>query len=185
MASLNGGSFGRALQPFAIGGGYAGGVGRDLQARIDVANEARADLFISIHNNGSGDPGQAGTEVWHNKQRPFSERNLSLARALQTHLVGRIRALGYPAVDRGIKDDSNFRVFRGRVFNIYVLGPGDGARPHVPTRMPAALGESLFVSNPGDASMLRQERTLAAIVAGYRDAVLAYFEQYPDPLPTD
>lgn len=84
----------------------------------------------------------------------------------------RIRALDYPVVDRGIKDDTNFRVFRGRSYNIYVLGPGDEPRPHLPTQMPAVLGESLFLSHPGDLAMLRQGRTL--------DAILAYFQRYPD-----
>lgn len=173
----------RSTSPDYKGGGYAGGVGRDLQARIDAANAAGADLFVSIHNNGSGDPGQSGTEVWYSKQRSFGDRNVELAKLVQSSLVGRIRALGYPVVDRGIKDDSSFRVFRGRVFNIYVLGPGDGARPHEPTGMPGVLGESLFVSHVGDAAILRQERTLDAIAAGYRDAIAAYFERFPMATP--
>ncbi|MBI4321220.1 MAG: N-acetylmuramoyl-L-alanine amidase [Chloroflexi bacterium] len=167
------------------GGGYPGGVARDLQARVDIANAASADLFISIHNNGSGDPGQSGTEVWYNNQRPFAERNLALARLVQENLLGELVAIGYRAVNRGIKNDSSFRIFQGRPYNIYVLGPGTGGRPHVPTQMPGVLGESLFVSNAADAAMLRQERTLDAIAAGYRDAIIAYFDLYPDFLAPD
>jgi N-acetylmuramoyl-L-alanine amidase len=170
----------RATSPLYTGGGYAGGLRYDVQARVDIANAAEADLFFSIHNNGSGDPGQSGTEVWYNLGRPFSDRNLALAEMLQENLLRRIRALGYPAVDRGIKDDSNFRVFRGQTYNLYVLGPGTGPREHVPTMMPGVLGESLFLSNPGDARMLAQERTLDAIAAGYRDTVVDYFERFPD-----
>lgn len=168
-----------ATSPEYKGGGYRGGLVYDLQARVDIANAASADLFVSIHNNGSANPRESGTEVWYNAQRAFADRNLTLAKLVQEELLKRIRALGYPAVDRGIKDDSNFRVFQGRVFNIYVLGPGTGARPHTPTQMPGVLGESLFISNPEDAAMLRQERTLHAIAEGYRDAVLAYFDRYP------
>jgi N-acetylmuramoyl-L-alanine amidase len=170
----------QAVSSSYTGGGYAGGVGRDLQARVDIANAANADVFISIHNNGSGDPGQSGTEVWYSKDRSFSDRNLSLARLVQRELLRHVRALGYQSFDRGVKDDSNFRLFQGRVFNIYVLGPGTGARPHVPTQMPGVLGESLFLSNPGDASMLRQERTWDAIAEGYFEAIVVYFEQYPE-----
>ena len=151
----------------------------DLQARIDIANAAHADLFVSIHNNG-GPRSESGTEVWYNRERPFSDRSFTLARLVQSHLLEQIRALGYPVRDRGVKDDSRFRVFAGRAYNIYVLGPGTSPRPHVPTQMPAVLGESLFLTNPGDVAMLRQERTLDAIARGYRDAIGAYFQAYPD-----
>ena len=170
----------RSTSPDYRGGGYRGGLVRDLQARVDLANAVRADLFVSIHNNGSADPSQSGTEVWYDSLRTFSDRNVALARLVEAGLLNRLRALGYPAVERGIKDDINFRVFQGRTYNLYVLGPGTGPRQHVPTQMPGVLGESLFLTSPGDAAMLRRESTLDAIAAGYRDAVLAYFGLYPN-----
>ncbi|MCL5959684.1 MAG: N-acetylmuramoyl-L-alanine amidase [Chloroflexi bacterium] len=170
----------RAVSPEYKGGGYPGGVVKDLQARVDIANAASADLFISIHNNGSGDPSQSGTEVWYDPGRSFGDRNKTLAELVEESVVKRIRALGYPVEERGIKDDTTFRIFQGRAYNIYVLGAGSGARPHVPTQMPGVLGETLFLSNAGDVAMLRQEKTLDAIAAGYRDAIVAYFERYPD-----
>ncbi len=153
-------------------------VDEDLQARIDIANAANADVFICIHNNG-GPASESGTEVWYNRGRPFADRNVTLARLVQSKLVDQIRALGYPVRDRGIKDDARFRVSGGRTYNLYVLGPGTSPRPHTPTKMPGVLGESLFMSHPGDAAMLRQERTLDAIARGYRDAIGEYFRAYP------
>ena len=167
----------RSVSPLFTGGGYPG-LTYDVQARVDIANAAGADLFISIHNNG-GDPGESGTEVWYNRQRTFADRNLALAQLVQDNLLKRIRALGYPAEDRGIKNDDNFRIYRGRPYNIFVLGPGTGARSHVPTQMPGVLGESLFISNADDAAMLQRDDTLDAIAAGYRDAIVAYFERFP------
>ncbi len=43
--------------------------------------------------------------------------------------------------------------------------------------MPGVLGESLIVSNPGDAAILRQERGLDAIARGYFGAIRAYFAE--------
>ncbi|MBI2954423.1 MAG: N-acetylmuramoyl-L-alanine amidase [Chloroflexi bacterium] len=169
----------RSVSPDYQGGGYPG-VGRDLQARIDIANAASADLFISIHNNGSNDSSLSGTEVWYDSLRDFADQNWELANLVLEGLLEQIRALGYPVVNRGLKDDANFRIFRGRAYNIYVLGPGNGSRPHVPTQMPGVLGESLFLSNSRDAAMLRQDSTLDAIAAGYRDAIVAYFERHPE-----
>jgi N-acetylmuramoyl-L-alanine amidase len=162
----------------SVSPGFRGGTENDLQARVDAANAANANLFVCIHNNG-GPAGESGTEVWYNRGRPFSDRNLTLAKMVQAHLVGEIRALGYPARDRGIKDDARFRVVGGKVYNLYVLGPGTPPMPHTPTQMPGVLGESLFLSNPGDVAMLRQERTLDAIAKGYHDAIAEYFKAYP------
>jgi N-acetylmuramoyl-L-alanine amidase len=169
----------RAVHPDYVQPGVRGQVTLDLQARVDIANAAQADLFLSIHNNGSGDPGQRGTEVWYNNQRPFADRNQALAELVLDGILRHLAAIGHPTFNRGIKDDTFFRIIRGRAFNIYVLGPGDGPRPHVPTAMPGVLGESLFLSNPTDVAALRRPETLAAIARGYREAVLAYFARFP------
>ena len=152
---------------------------QDLQARVDNANGAKAELFLSIHNNGAGDPAARGTEVWYNAARPFAERNLFLAEQLLDGMLRQLRAAGHPTVNRGVKDDANFRIWNGRPFNLYVLGPGAG-RPA--TNMPGVLGESLFLTNPGDAAALRNARMKQAIARGYRDAVLRYLEKYPSPV---
>lgn len=148
----------------------------DLQERIDIANRAGADVFISIHNNGAADPDQSGTEVWYDGKRPFAAFNQALAEAAQAALVEAIRGAGHPVVDRGIKEDSQFRVFQGRAYPIFVLGPPrTGTTNSRATQMPAILGETLFLSNPVEAELLKQDRILAAIAAGYRDGVLRYF----------
>lgn len=150
---------------------------RDLQARVDIANRAGADLFLSIHNNGHGAPSVRGTEVWFNKARPFSDRNRVLATLVLENLVAHLRAAGHPAINRGIQDDEHFRVRNGRSLNIYVLGPSTTRQP---TEMPGVLGESLFVSNPLEAAALQDPDIQWAIARGYHDAVVAYFEEFPE-----
>lgn len=53
---------------------YADDVPRDdLQARSNTANEAGADVFISIHCNGSSSTAAAGTENWASANDPLGQ----------------------------------------------------------------------------------------------------------------
>lgn len=154
---------------------------KDLQARIDIANLAGADVFISIHNNGSSNPNERGTEVWWDGRRPFAAYNRALAELVLEELLRHIRAAGYPPVNRGLKEDSNFRMWQGRAFPIFVLGPPRaGAVTTRATNMPAVLGESLFLSNPSEAVQLTREEMLDAIARGYHAALTRYFRLIDD-----
>jgi N-acetylmuramoyl-L-alanine amidase len=150
----------------------------EYQAVVDLASESKADLFISLHNNGAPNKDASGTEVWFSPLRPFADRNLLFARLLQANLVASIRSLGYNVVDRGIRDDSVFRVFNGRNYEIFVLGEADNTKAHPRAAdIPGALGESLFLSNEADAAMLAKESTLDAIAQGYYNAIVQYFDR--------
>ncbi len=77
---------------------------REVQAHLDVANSANADILVSIHNNGHPDSGQSGTEVYYCPKREFSDKSRRLAEAVQKHIVsGLWDVAGYPARDRGGK----------------------------------------------------------------------------------
>lgn len=155
----------------------------DLQARLDLANAAGADAFISIHNNGSPNPSDAGAEVWWDGRRPFAAYNQALAEQVRDALVGAIRATGYPVGNRGLKEDSQFRVFRGRAFPIFVLGPPrTGVTTSRAGLMPAVLGETLFLSNPVEAPQLTRESVLSAIARGYQEGLRRYFRLIDDGL---
>jgi N-acetylmuramoyl-L-alanine amidase len=158
----------------------------EYQAVDDLANDAHADVMVSLHNNGATNKSASGTETWFSPLRPFADRNLLLARLVQANLVASIRALGYNDVDRGIKDDSNYRVFNSRVYEIFVLGRADGTEFHPrAANMPAALGESLFMTNDADAAMLAQDRTQQAIAQGYYNAIIQYFERLAQGTPLE
>ncbi|HXH22222.1 MAG TPA: N-acetylmuramoyl-L-alanine amidase [Dehalococcoidia bacterium] len=140
----------------------------DLQARIDMANAAGADVWVSIHSNGSSDRTQSGVEVWYDPNRAFGQQNLDLAWLLQRYILDELWAYGYPAVDRGIKDDACFRYRNGRCFQLYVLAERANGRG---TQMPGALVEALFVSNPADNSVLADEAGRDAIARGIARAI--------------
>lgn len=153
----------------------------DLNARLEKVNRAGADLFLSIHNNGSPSAGESGSEVWYCPEREFADRNLTLARLLQTAFLDRLLEVGYRSRDRGVKEDTNFRIYQGRPYCLFVLGPPREPRKPQATEMPGVLGESLFVSNPTEAGLLRRDDVLLAIARAYHDAVRGYFEVFPAP----
>src|SRR5688572_6692966 len=97
----------------------------DLQARADIANAARGDVFVSIHSNGSDDTGQRGVETWYDSRRADGQQNLQLAKLMNAHVLSELRSYGYSATDRGLPDGSCFRQRNGRCFTLFILG---GAR---------------------------------------------------------
>jgi N-acetylmuramoyl-L-alanine amidase len=163
---------------------------QDLQARVDLANEEDADLFLSIHSNGSSSAAESGVEVWFDPNRRFGDDNARLATMLQDAVLNSLVSYGYDAYDRGIKDDTCFRLRRDRCRPLYVLGPAhtdvsDYPRPvegRAPfeasaqraTNMPGALIELLFISNPADAAVLTDPAGRDAIASGITSAIVEF-----------
>jgi N-acetylmuramoyl-L-alanine amidase len=101
-------------------------VGADLRARVDIANNAGARLFVSIHENALS-ASATGSETYHFYYSNPGARALAMLVHEQV-----LAALGLP--DRGVK-----------TAGFYVL-------KH--TRMPAILVEGAFMTNPGEALLL-------------------------------
>lgn len=150
-----------------------------LQAAVDLANASGADLFISLHSNSAQAPEASGIEVYYCDDREFAAENQRLAELVQAHLLQALQGIGYPAVDRGIKDDSVLYSHRRRQGHLFVLGPArTGSRWRVHPRasqMPGVLAEALFVTNEADAQLLASDEGQLALARGYAAAVEAYF----------
>ncbi|MBV8150826.1 MAG: N-acetylmuramoyl-L-alanine amidase, partial [Candidatus Eremiobacteraeota bacterium] len=116
----------------------------ELQARCDVANNAGARMFVSIHANSSTSPAPNGTTSYY-----WKPEDRALAAAIQTHLIGLL----------GTKDDG---VQKER---FYVIRH---------TTMPAALVETAFVSNSDDAARLRSSQFRQDIAEGIADGIRDY-----------
>ena len=152
----------------------------DLQARVNVCNEARADLLVSLHINGSENEALRGYEAWYTEGRPFSDDSARITQLVHDALAEEIAASGYETVSRGWADDS-------------MLFPGDGPgtfkhlvllSPSVPgklngSQMPGVIAETLFLSNSDDATYLQTPEGHEAIVTAYESAILEYFEIEP------
>lgn len=129
----------------------------DLHARANVANNARADVFVSIHCNSSISSTPMGTETYYctaadndalagqNANRKF------LAQVIQKHLLD---ALGRP--NRGVKT-ANYVVLRA-------------------TEMPSVLAEIAFLSNPEEEHLLAQDSFRDRAAGAIADAIEEYLE---------
>jgi N-acetylmuramoyl-L-alanine amidase len=139
----------------------------DLQARIDLANAARADVFVSIHFNGIGNREIRGLEVYYATERPFSAENRALADLLYQQIGRQLAASGYDAYPRGAKADS---LAAGQGEHFFVLSP-QTSKVKRPSLMPAALGEALFLTNVQDAAQLDRSEIRDAVARGYAVAI--------------
>jgi N-acetylmuramoyl-L-alanine amidase len=122
---------------------------QDLSKRVLIAEEAKADLYISIHANYFPSPRWSGAQTFYYEG---STPGQYLAKTLQTELV---RHLGP---------------------NIRLARPGD-FRVLRDAKMPAAMVEVGFLSNPREAELLDeanyQRQVATAIFAG----LLRYYSQ--------
>ncbi len=161
----------------------------DLQSRVSIANSARADVFVSIHSNSNTDSSVRGADVWYTSLRPFAAESQRLAALCIEGVNTALQARGYPIRPREAMDDAQLVDAAGRGTPMFVIGPerevprGElldcgvdpavvGMHPDAPvwrtsaTQMPGALLELLYVSNPDDAALLRDEPTRYAIARG-------------------
>lgn len=111
-----------------------------LGFRTKIANNEKADLFISIHLNAAADPAAQGIETWYYEGSRESERLAAIAqRELKDQFL---------AKNRGAKSTRGFYVLKH-------------------TAMPAILVETGFITNDHDVAYLvsnaRQKEIATAI----------------------
>lgn len=117
----------------------------DLQARVDVAKRAKADIFVSLHVDDIPNINLTGPASYFPKGRSYS-----LACAIQTHLTEEICAEGH-----GVSPA-----------DFYVL---------VHNEMPAALIEMGYLSNPAEALCLVDSAYQNLLAEGIFKGIVSYF----------
>ena len=137
----------------------------DLQARVNICNGAGAELLVSVHYNGAENEFLQGYEVWYNDERPFSDLSAQFATIVHEELGRAYEAAGYDAFDKGIGIEDHA-----------VTGP---ERPGklVPSAMPGAVVEGLFLSNEEDAAFIQSPIATETIVGAYERAIGRYLEE--------
>ncbi len=137
----------------------------ELAARPDVANLARADLFVSIHNNHAVNESVGGPSTYYFDGRPFGARSARLARLVQEEMVAALDGIsdGYQPYDHGTL-----------VYPYYVLRGYDPPRLRRPTQMPGVLSEGMFLSNERELRYLKRPSVRALMATAYYDAIAKY-----------
>lgn len=124
-----------------------------LSERSRIANDAKADLFVSIHSNANVNPAVNGTATYYNT--PADNPGLSAQREKLARLVQKSMVSYLGIRDIGIIKE-NFHVIRA-------------------TTMPSILTESAFLSNAGDEALLKESSFREKIAQGIVDGLTEYF----------
>ncbi|MDK2784971.1 MAG: N-acetylmuramoyl-L-alanine amidase [Bacillota bacterium] len=119
----------------------------DFRVRPDLANNEGVEAFVSIHCNSFAEASKRGTEVYYYKDGRDGQK---LAEAIHAALIS---ALGLP--DRGVRT-ADYNVLRY-------------------TKMPAALIEVAFISNPIEEKLLADPAFREKAAQGIFNGIIAYF----------
>lgn len=129
-----------------------------LRDRADFANNANADLFISVHNNAlPNDRSHRGTETLYTlpgstNPYPYKINSLEFAGILQNQMISQLKT-----TNQGLKYRPNLAVLRL-------------------TNMPAVITEVAFMTNKNDLSLLNnnnfRQKASNAISAGVVKALV-------------
>jgi N-acetylmuramoyl-L-alanine amidase len=121
--------------------------GKSMDEIANMANNSGADLFLSIHNNASRSPTSMGTETYWSANGVTGSSQF--AASIQSNLVSEI---GRP--NRGVKT-ADFKVIKN-------------------TRITAALVECVFLSNPDEANLIKDDSFLDKIARGLFNGISNY-----------
>ncbi len=159
----------------------AAGVLADLQCRIDKANAAKAQVFLSLHMNAYSDPSVSGTETFYDSVRPFAQQNKQFADLVQQNIINSLRNQGYSTPDRGVTADSQIDAegmgtLPSTYNHLVVLGPAVPGQLN-PSLMPGALTEIFFLSNPSEATAIIEPGVQNIIAGALTNAIETFLQQ--------
>jgi len=123
----------------------------DLQARVNIANAAKVDLFICIHNDANGKPEIQGTATYYSEDNPQKSESIRLANSIQAATIDTLQTN-----NRGLKEAG-----------FYVL-------KH--TTMPSILLETAFISNPYEEARLQNSTFRQNVATAIFHGIYNYYK---------
>jgi N-acetylmuramoyl-L-alanine amidase len=151
----------------------------ELQARLDVANLAQADAFVSIHINSPFDGGErieiAFSETFYTDETPWGvEVTEPLARAVQDGVVAELDAIAdYERGDRGITAH-NFYLVAPPLFEPTPERPDPVKQPTRGALMPTVLSEVGSITLRDEHDLLASPEGQDAVAAGLFDGLATF-----------
>jgi N-acetylmuramoyl-L-alanine amidase len=141
----------------------------DIAARNDIANEARADLNIHVHNNAYACRCTRGSQTFTNFSRTWTPEALDLVTFLQHQQLVALDQFSdgtYYPIDRGIKN-GNYDYMRPYTIVCPTAQWKSCTPPYLPrpTLMPSVLMESLFLNNDIEFALLQRPDVQVALAA--------------------
>jgi N-acetylmuramoyl-L-alanine amidase len=157
----------------------AAGVHGDVAARDICANDAHASVLIGIYFD-AGTSKNAGSITAYDAVRPFAAKNLRLATLVQDDVLAAMNRQGWGIPSEGVQSDDQLgSSLNASVADSYghllLLGPAKPGFFTTPSRMPGALIEPLFITDPFEGSVANSSRGQHVIAEGLLQAVEQYF----------
>jgi N-acetylmuramoyl-L-alanine amidase len=152
----------------------------ELQARLDLANVARADVLISIHINSLTQDGVVfkvgATETFYTDETPWgSAVTAQLARLVQDEVIGALdRVTDYERQDRGIEAHNLF-IVAPPLFKTTPERPDKRKQPTRGALMPSVLTEVGSITLAAEQRLLSSARGQRAAAQGITAALADYF----------
>lgn len=122
---------------------------KDLQTRVDIANQNKADIYVSIHNDSFSNPEAGGVTTYISAENPEAEEARALATLVQQEVIKQVGLQ-----DRKVKS-ANFYVIKN-------------------TKMPAILVELGFMSNPTEEKLVAASDFQKKAATGIYRGILIY-----------
>lgn len=160
-----------------------------LAQRVKIANEEKADLFVSIHANASLDPSARGTEVFflNATSNQKALRIAALENDVPLEQMGTINKIIISLINQAkLKesavlakdvDDSVFALAKPVYAGL--INRGIDQAPFyvlVGTNCPSILIETLFITNPKDNQYLKDPIYQQSIAKGIADGLIKYLD---------
>ncbi|MDQ0209314.1 N-acetylmuramoyl-L-alanine amidase CwlD [Alkalicoccobacillus murimartini] len=120
----------------------------DLKRRAEIVNESDADLFISVHMNAIPSPKWRGAQTFYHLNQ---SQNSVVAKLIQDELVRNLE---------------NTNRLAKPIQHVYLLKEA---------KIPGALVEAGFLSNPEEAALLETEEYQESVAASIYQGILRYY----------
>jgi N-acetylmuramoyl-L-alanine amidase len=140
------------------------------------ANLAKANVLIGIYFDAGESAQDAGSLTAYDPDRPFSSKNLKLAKLLERTVLEDMNAHGWGIPDAGV----NSSVVEGgpaltqaaaNYDHLMLLGPAKAGFFETPSEMPGAVIEPLFITDPFEGSIAASPKDQQVIAAGIASTV--------------